>query len=1053
MGNRDSQPPQMTLRRRITRFAWRWTKRLALFCVSISIFALGALVYYEITTSTWQARFASEYAAKVGYTVKAEPSAHPLPSRGGPFDIGRGYTRIPEFSSRLAAAGMRITQQAHPSPELATLARWGISSPHREPPVTALIVRGADGRVLFDGRLGTEYFAGYDEVPQLLARTLTYIENRELLDDDPRHNPAIEWDRQAKAALMYAGAKIGFPVHVEGGSTLATQLEKFRHSPHGRTNSSGDKVRQIVSATLKAYRHGADTTLSRHEILVDYLNSIPLAAAPSWGEVHGLGDGLRAWFGLSLADVRQALHDTETTPAKVSAYKHVIALLASLRAPHNYLVLDRVALEERIRLYVTLLAGDGVIDRRFAAAVMDAPLQFLPHAPVAPRPNFVDRKAVTAVRTLLLDMLGVGSLYDLDRLHLEVDSTIEADLQDDGIEILGNLARPEFVKTRGLTGERLLDGADPANVIYSILLFERALQGNLVRMQADNLDQPFDINHGVKVELGSTAKLRTLAHYLEIVALVFHELAPLPTEDLSQRANNAGDPITRWVAETLQHDRLIELQPLLEAALQRRYSSGQGESFFTGGGMHSFVNFDPKKSGPRMTVLEAFKQSTNLVFIRLMRDLVRYHRARLPYDAAAVLEGTSDDRQLLLAEVADQEGKDTLRRAYRKYRDLDPPAIVRQLLGRKARSARYLTVLFHAWNDSRTEDGLAAWLATHLGEDIDRRKVSALLRSYSNPDLDIADYGYLAGRNSLELWCAGELARQPALSWEELVERSVEARRLTSAWLFKPSNRSAQNYRLRTRIERDVFARMTPYWQRVGFPFDRLVPSYATAIGSAGDRPAALADLMGIIVNDGVRRPNLVLRRLRFAAGTPYETVFEPTGTNAERVMEPEVARALRTALRQVVEGGTARRIAGAFEHDEGVAAVVGGKTGTGDNRFTTFHRGGGVRSSRAVNRTASFTFYIDDRYFGVVTAFVGGSEADRYSYTSALPVSVLKLFAPAINARLAAVPLDPQDPPQAPIEIAPAVAPAQNVGGPVAPPPAAQISAVPPPEPRIAEF
>jgi membrane peptidoglycan carboxypeptidase len=327
------------------------------------------------------------------------------------------------------------------------------------------------------------------------------------------------------------------------------------------------------------------------------------------------------------------------------------------------------------------------------------------------------------------------------------------------------------------------------------------------------------------------------------------------------------------------------------------------------------------------------------------------------------------------------------------------------------------------------------------------------MRSYSNPDLDISDYGYLVSRNSLELWCAGQLAAQPDLSWEELLARGEEAKKTTSTWLFKATNRSAQNYRLRNRVERDAFKRMTPYWQRLGFPFGRLVPSYATAIGSSSDRPAALADLMGIIVNDGVRRPNIVLRRLRFASGTPYETVFEPSGSRGEAVMEPAVARTLREALRGVVEGGTARRIAGAFQYEDGGPVFVGGKTGTGDNRFTTFHRGGGVRSSRVVNRTASFAFFINERYFGVVTAFVAGHEAGRYSYTSALPVSVLKLFSPAINARLAAAPLDVPDVP--PTEVDTEILPtAENVDTTAPPQPAAaQVSAVPKSEPVVAEF
>ncbi len=39
------------------------------------------------------------------------------------------------------------------------------------------------------------------------------------------------------------------------------------------------------------------------------------------------------------------------------------------------------------------------------------------------------------------------------------------------------------------------------------------------------------------------------------------------------------------------------------------------------------------------------------------------------------------------------------------------------------------------------------------------------------------------------------------------------------------------------------------------------------------------------------------------------------------------------------------------------------------------------------------------------MTAFVPGRESGRYSFTSALPVAVLRLLAPAINTRLAAAP------------------------------------------------
>jgi membrane peptidoglycan carboxypeptidase len=202
-------------------------------------------------------------------------------------------------------------------------------------------------------------------------------------------------------------------------------------------------------------------------------------------------------------------------------------------------------------------------------------------------------------------------------------------------------------------------------------------------------------------------------------------------------------------------------------------------------------------------------------------------------------------------------------------------------------------------------------------------------------------------------------------------------------------------------MERDAFVRMTPYWQRLGFPFKTMVPSYATAIGNSSDRPVALAELIGILVNDGLRRPAISLTKVHFAHGTPYETVFEHSPEKGERVLAPEVARTVKRVMADVVERGTARRLNGVFRLPDGKVITVGGKTGSGDNRYETFNRYGGVVTSRATNRTAAFVFYIGDRYFGVITAYVQGREAGNYHFTSALPVTVLKLLAPTIIARL----------------------------------------------------
>ena len=126
-------------------------------------------------------------------------------------------------------------------------------------------------------------------------------------------------------------------------------------------------------------------------------------------------------------------------------------------------------------------------------------------------------------------------------------------------------------------------------------------------------------------------------------------------------------------------------------------------------------------------------------------------------------------------------------------------------------------------------------------------------------------------------------------------------------WLLN-GNTHAQNTRIRIILEQDAFDRIYDNWRAVGFPFGHLVPSLGTAIGSSGDRPAALAELMGIIANGGMRLPTAAIERLRFAAGTPYETALGPL-VEPERVMPVEVAQTLQRALPAVVTDGTARRV------------------------------------------------------------------------------------------------------------------------------------------------
>jgi membrane peptidoglycan carboxypeptidase len=970
----------------------RWFWWLLIFSI------VAAPVFYELRTSALQSWILSRYARKMFYKVGPGPSPSIVFPKHGPFDIRAGYALIPEFQRRLEAIGYQVIQQARFSPELERVARWGILPPYSEPNSTQLVIQGMDGQPLFQAPVAGYYFDSFEDIPPLAVKTLLLIENRELDEpSDSRTNPVVDWDRLAKAAILYAGHKLGLPVPIEGGSTLATQMEKYRHSGEGRTNSIMAKLRQMTDASLKVYQNGPDTREERRQIILDYLNSIPLAAAPGYGELHGIGNGLHAWFGLDLQQVQKALSSPDSDPEKARVFKDVTALLCSVKGPSYYLIQNHAALESRVNFYVQLLTKVQVITPDFARQVQATPIAFSVHPPKYSLPSYAERKAINEIRAKLVNLLGVPGLYELDRLHVNVESTINPNLQHSVISLFEKLHDPQFVDAAGLRGERLLAKGDPTKVIYGMMLYERSPDGNLLRVVTDNLNAPFDINTGMKMQLGSTAKLRTLCNYLIIASSLYDQISGMDAQTLQKQAESARDPITSWAFETLSQQKGLTLDEFLQLALDRKYSANPGETFFTGGGIHSFHNFEKSENGRIYTVREALIYSVNLAYIRLMRDLVRYYEARLPYDTDAVLADMDNPtRHKLLREISDEESKYFLYQAYKAFQKRTPDEVVSELLGKNARSERHLSILFYAWNHGADEDALGQWLEKYLGR-VTPELTEKMAKAYGNPRLDLSDYGYLLGIHPLKVWCAGEMVRDSSIEWEQLWNDSDEARQISSAWLFKTRNRPAQDLRLRIRFEQDAFTRMTPQWKRLGFPFDRLVPSYATAIGSSGDRPEALAQLMGILVNGGVLKPTIRMSQLHFAQNTPYETVMKPAASVGRRVMPEAVSRAILPVLAQVVERGTAVRLAGAYKLGN-QPLVVGGKTGSGDNRFDAVGRHGWVISSRPIDRTAVFVFYIGDRYFGVLTAFVPGKEAGEYGFTSSLPAAIMRLLAPDIE-------------------------------------------------------
>ncbi|MBX9764401.1 MAG: transglycosylase domain-containing protein [Pseudomonadaceae bacterium] len=973
--------------------------------VLVLLATAGLFIADELRTSRLQSKEISRYAQTLTYDVQPGPSHAIVYPKEGPFDKRQGYSHLPLMLERLQQRDFSVQHQAQFSPALLDYAQRGLFVPYAEKVQSGLRVHDCTGTPFYQFRYPQQHYPSFTDIPPLVVNSLLFIENRTLLDpNQPTANPAVDWPRFVMAALSQAGKLLDMQAQSAGGSTLATQLEKYRHSPDGLTVSANEKLKQMISASVRAYQSGPNTLPVRQNIVRDYLNSVPLSAAPGHGEVHGLADGLRIWFGADFIQVNRLLDPANAAGASPAdrglALRQVLALMIAQRRPSYYLAQGRHDLAKLTDSHLRLLANGGLIDAPLRDAALGQSLSFRDWA-LEPNIQPVERnKGISVSRTRLSALLNMP-LYDLDRLDLSATSTLNNNLQQAVSQYLQQLADPQFAGKVGLFGERLLSPEKTADVRYSFTLFERTQNGSVVRAQTDNTDQPFDINEGSKLELGSTAKLRVLATYLEVIAELHQRHARQSIAELN--AVNAQDNLTRWAVAYLQANPGADLTSMLDAALERRYSASPHEQFFTGGGLHTFSNFRREDDQRVASLRVALRESLNLPFIRLMRDLVRYSTFQGPNNSAELLKDDNDPRrQAYLSEFADREGTRFLQRFWRKYQDQPEQQRLDTFLNGLRHTPTRLAAAHRYLYPHADEASFAAFLRKYQAqEQLSDSRLSQLYRQYAPGSYSLPDQGYIARVHPLELWLLSYLNQQPQAGFGDAVAASQAERQEVYGWLFRSRHKSARDSRIRIMLEVEAFLDIHRRWQNLGYPFGHLVPSLATAIGSSGDRPAALAELIGIIQNDGIRQPVARIDNLHFAAGTPYDTLVMRNQNEGTRVMAAEVAAALRNALADVVENGTARRLQGSYQQPDGQPLKMGGKTGTGDNRIETVGAGGRVLSSRAMNRTATFVFYLGPNHYGTLTAFVPGRSAENFRFTSALPVQVLKGMAPILQPYL----------------------------------------------------
>jgi membrane peptidoglycan carboxypeptidase len=992
---------------------WRWIKWGLIVAILAAIAIVVRIVQIEIDTSRLQARYLSELTRDIGFTVEAGPSHNiRFPTTNGPYDMRLGYAQLPAFADRLQQRGFAIAAQARDSERMIALADDGLFIPYEEKDQAGIVLRDAHGALLFHTRYPQRAYESFAAVPPLVRDSLLFIEDKYLLaQDQPNRNPAIDWGRFSRALVDQGARLVNHHQQTPGGSTLATQIEKFRHSAGGRTATPPEKLRQIASASVRAYLDGPQTMPARQQILVHYLNSVPLSAKPGVGEVNGIGDGLAAWYGRDFRDVNRILREpvsSATLDEQALAFRQVLSLLIAQRAPSYFLQKNNDALAKLTDSYLRLLGSGGVISPALRDAALSTQLT-LDRSKPAPRPavSYVERKAVLTMRTQLMQALGLKTLYDLDRLDLSATSTLDDSVQQAVSDRLADAATKDGAREAGLVGfEMLQPWDDPSKIAYSFTLFERRNGENLVRVQTDSVNEPFDINSGARLNLGSTAKLRTLITYLQIVSALHAKYAGEDAKTLRAMIPQVdpSDALTRWALDYLSKTDDRSLQSMLEAAVQRKYSANPGETFYTGGGAQSFNNFESSDNAQILTVQRAFQHSVNLVFVRLMRDIVHYEMIQTSGPPSNYLDDPVV-RNRYLTQFADGESQVYMKRFYTRYQGKSNEEALAILLQHTRKGpARIATVL-----RSVDPDGALVWFEQQMRAQLKGTKFQWLTDEdlekyydkYAMENFNLNDRGYIAGIHPLELWLLNYKRAHPNATLEQVQHDSKDVRLYTYKWLFKTKYYATQNRRIRHMIELQAYEAIGKSWRALGYPFDHITPSYGAAIGASGDRPAALAQLIGLVASNGEKVPTHSFESLDFARGTPYETRFVHAAATPQPLISPEISQVVRELLTSVVQGGTAKRLADGMTFPDGKTLDVYGKTGTGDQRFNVYAPGARLIESRKVNRSATFVFVIGNRFYGTLTAWVHEPYAARYSFTSALSVQLLKSLAPVLQPLL----------------------------------------------------
>ncbi|RMS27879.1 hypothetical protein ALP71_04656, partial [Pseudomonas coronafaciens pv. garcae] len=246
--------------------------------------------------------------------------------------------------------------------------------------------------------------------------------------------------------------------------------------------------------------------------------------------------------------------------------------------------------------------------------------------------------------------------------------------------------------------------------------------------------------------------------------------------------------------------------------------------FFTGGGMHRFNNFRREDNERIPTLRESLRESINLPFIRLMRDVVRYSTYQAPNNSASLLKDDDDPRrQEYLSQFADREGTVFLLRFWKRYKNKTTQERLDTFLDGIHPTAIRLAAVHRYLLPSADQAAFNAFVRAHLEETrasskLTDKRLADLYTSYGPGTYNLPDQGYIARVHPLDLWLVGYLLKHPDAQFKDAAAASRFERQEVYGWLFKSRHKGARDSRVRTMMEVEAFLDIEQRWQRVGYP-------------------------------------------------------------------------------------------------------------------------------------------------------------------------------------------------------------------------------------------